>query len=206
MPVYVLFPPCNCDVPLGSVFVCAPRDSGFNLGHHVAGMNSNETAAMNLTLADQHCLSAADGWLDLGDWRSALEELAQIPAASQRHPGILSRFFRAHSEAGRWDLALAAAGEAVTAYPDDPRPWINRSFALHELNRTSDAEALLLPALDKFPAEPIVAYNLACYACVLGRTDAARALLDRAYKIGDARQLLAMARSDPDLASLWRQS
>ena len=110
--------------------------------------------------------------------------------------------FRAYSTGRQWELAVVAAEEAVQANENDPQPWIHRSFALHELKRTSEAESLLLPALDKFPTESIVAYNLACYACVQGELARARALLERAAAVGDAKELQRMASEDPDLAAL----
>ncbi len=65
--------------------------------------------------------------------------------------------------------------------PDEPPGWIHRSFGLHELGRTSEAEQLLLPAATKFPNEPIIPYNLACYACRLGNIEVAREL-EAAFK------------------------
>ena len=157
---------------------------------------------MSLASFDLHCISAADGWLDLGDWRSALGELEAISLKAQKHPGVLALRFRAYSAGARWIEALTVAEEGVRVDTEDPQAWIHRSFALHELKRTPEAEALLLPALDKFPAESIIPYNLACYACVQGELEKARALLQRASAIGDPKELRRMAQHDPDLAAL----
>lgn len=50
-------------------------------------------------------------------------------------------------------------------------------------------------------------YNLACYACVLGRVEDARRLLERAIELsgkhGDEVKLQAL--DDPDLARLWEK-
>jgi Flp pilus assembly protein TadD len=155
-----------------------------------------------LQTSDLHQLRAADGWLDLGDWRSALAELDALRLGARSHPAVLAMRFRAHSTAGQWDLALESAERGLEANPKDPQAWIHRSFALHELKRTREAEALLLPALDNFPTEPIIAYNLACYACVQGELAKARALLARAAAVGNAEEMQRMARNDPDLAAL----
>jgi Flp pilus assembly protein TadD len=79
------------------------------------------------------------------------------------------------------------------------------AFALHELKRTAEAEVLLLPALDKLPKEPTIAYNLACYACVLGRVEEARRLLERAITVSGKHgsEVKLMALDDVDLAALW---
>jgi hypothetical protein len=66
---------------------------------------------------------------------------------------------------------------------DDVNILSHRSFALHELKRTAEAEVLLLPALERFTDEPTIPYNLACYACVLSRVEEARRLLERAIEV-----------------------
>ena len=84
--------------------------------------------------------------------------------------------------------------------PNDLNALIHRSYALHELKRTAEAEVLLLPALDCFPTEPTVPYNLACYACVLCRVEEARRLLERAIEVsgeqGDEVKLMALGPVD----------
>jgi hypothetical protein len=60
----------------------------------------------------------------------------------------------------------------------------------------------LLPAFEKFPGEPIIPYNLACYACQMGKLDDARLWLDRAMKIADKREIKLMALNDEDLKPL----
>src|SRR5690606_8328817 len=103
--------------------------------------------SMSLVPSDLHSINAADGWLDLGDWRSALSELDALSPESRKHPGVLALRFRAYSAGAGWKEALAVAEEALDADPNDPQAWINRSFSLHELKRTAEAEGLLLPAL-----------------------------------------------------------
>src|SRR5947209_7287044 len=126
-------------------------------------------SATTFSPADQHHLSAAEGWLDLGDWRSANDELENVTPELRARPEVLALRWRVYSEAGHWELALAVAETLCDLTPGDVNVWIHRSFALHELKRTAEAEAALLPAAERFPKEPTVFYNLACYACVLGR-------------------------------------
>lgn len=111
--------------------------------------------------------------------------------------------FRVYSEAKHWELALVVAETLVELLPEDPHAWIHRSFALHELKRMKEAQELLLPALEKFKREPLIAYNLACYACQLGNQDRAKELLALAYERGDPKEIKLMALNDPDLGPLW---
>ena len=163
--------------------------------------------AKPLPVHDQHHLNAAEGWLGLGDWRSANDELESLTPELGAHPDVLRLRFQVYSTAAQWELALVVAEALCDRVPHDLNALIHRSFALHELKRTAEAE-VLLPALDKFPQEPTVPYNLACYACVLGRVQEARRLLERAIEIsGDhGDEVTLMALDDADLAALWPSS
>ena len=63
----------------------------------------------------------------------------------------------------------------------------------------------LLPAFEKFPKEPTIPYNLACYACQLRRLDEARQWLERAVKIAGKEKIKFMALNDDDLEPLWQE-
>jgi hypothetical protein len=81
------------------------------------------------------------------------------------------------------------------------RGWINQSYALRRMPDGGIRMAMeaLLPALQKFPREVLIPYNLACYQCQLGDLEESRKYLRLAFKIGGRRQLLALALDDPDL-------
>jgi hypothetical protein len=64
------------------------------------------------------------------------------------------------------------------------------------------AFAALLPAAKFIPREPVVFFNLACYACQMGRVDEAWEWLRQAVKIGDRARILEMARHESDLEPL----
>ena len=63
------------------------------------------------------------------------------------------------------------------------------------------AEETLLLARELFPKEPLVHYNLACYAAQLGRIDDAKALLATALTLDPV--FKEMALEDEDLAGVW---
>jgi hypothetical protein len=63
----------------------------------------------------------------------------------------------------------------------------------------------LLPAAKKFPREPIIPYNLACYACQMNLMNEARDWLQRALLVGDKDELKQMALNDADLKPLWSE-
>ena len=68
--------------------------------------------------SDLHHLRArAEGWLDLGDWRSANEELENVTPELRARPQVLALWWRVHSEAGHWELALAVRRCATSEPP-----------------------------------------------------------------------------------------
>ena len=59
--------------------------------------------------------------------------------------------------------------------------------------------------VDKFPEDPIMRYNLACYECQLGRLEQAKNWLQKAFEVGDSKELKLMALTDPDLEPFRRE-
>lgn len=151
---------------------------------------------------DVHYLKAAEGWLELGNHLEAYEELKKIGVQQRFHPLVLLVRWEIYAKGKHWEFAHTIAQGLVALVPDEPRGWISRSFALHQMKRTQEAWYALLPAAEKFPQNPAVAYDLACYACQLGRFDEAKKWLEKAIKLGDANRVKRMALGDPDLEPL----
>ena len=91
--------------------------------------------------------------------------------------------------------------------PERSSGWIHQAYALRRMPEGSVKQAwkALLPAFDLFPKEPVICYNLSCYACQLQLLDAARVWLKRAAVIGGKDQIKRMAKVDPDLEPLWSE-
>jgi predicted Zn-dependent protease len=94
-------------------------------------------------------------------------------AGLRTHPDVLEMRWRIYAKAGKWDACLDIAAAMVKMAPYLPAGWIQRSCALHKLKRTREAVEKLLPAVDLFPREWLIRYNLACYACQLGNREEA---------------------------------
>jgi hypothetical protein len=69
----------------------------------------------------------------------------------------------------------------------------------------SQAWDALMPVAEKFPAEPVIAYNLSCYACQMQQLDIARHWLNRAVAAGKKDAIKKMALADDDLRPLWEE-
>jgi len=147
------------------------------------------------------------GWLGLGNWREAAAELVAVAPALSRHPVVLRLRYEIHAQAGHWDLASQAAFIFARTMPDEPGAWIKLAYAIRRKpgGGIPPAKEILAAARRRFPAEALIAYNLACYECQLGNLAQARVLLREAFQLGDLAQLKRLSLSDPDLEPLRRE-
>jgi tetratricopeptide (TPR) repeat protein len=158
-----------------------------------------------LDLHDQRHLEAAEGWIELGNPLEANGELENITAENRAHPAVLEIRWQIYAKAKKWDAALDIASALIQLAPEHPLGWVHRSYSLHELKRSEEARDNLLRVVDKFPQDPIMRYNLACYECQLGRLKQAKSWLQKAFELGDPMKIKLMALEDPDLELLWRE-
>ncbi len=156
----------------------------------------------NLQPPDHFHVTAAGGWLELGLPEEARRELAQLSPDARAHPETLVIEWDLSALERRWHDALGIASRLIEIDRTRPVGWINRSYALHELQRTTEARESLLPALPLFPEMGLIPYNLACYACQLGRLDEARQWLRQAMALDGRDTIIVRARMDPDLHPL----
>ncbi len=154
---------------------------------------------------DAHHFNAACGWLELGNRAEARVELALISVENQMHPDVLDLQWALCAAEKNWDGAFGFAQKLVTAFPDEPTGWLHCAYALRRKSGGGLALArdFLEPAADKFPDEPVIAFNLACYECQLQQLDEARRWFKRACEIGAGKEIQAMALADEDLKALW---
>jgi predicted Zn-dependent protease len=151
---------------------------------------------------DLFYLEAAKGWYLLGDFHSAEAELAHLPGERQEHPDVVELRFAMAAKQKDWTACMDLAASLLESAPERPTAWLNCAFTLHELNQTQEAWNTLSTVSDRFPEVPSVPYNLACYACRLGRLEDSRFWLKRALKIGGP-HYKRLALQDADLRPLW---
>lgn len=152
-----------------------------------------------------HYLSAAVGWLELGNHAEARAELSRIVAPWRNHPDVLAVRWQICVAEKNWEEALLCAEELLQQEPDRPSGYLNRAYALRRVPQGSleKAWACLRPAYDQFPKVSLIAFNLACYAAQMGRLDEAWGWLQKAVQAeGDVEAVKAMALADPDLAPI----
>jgi len=156
---------------------------------------------------DNHYLSGAIGWLELGNTAEATTEVDHISPAQQNHPNVLEVRWLICAKEKNWDAALQAARALIQHAPKRSFGWVHQAYALRRVNGGGLQAAwdALLPAYEKFPKEWIIPYNLSCYACQLSQLDEARTWLTRAMEFGRKEKIKQMALNDPDLQPLWEE-
>src|ERR1700733_3807724 len=84
---------------------------------------------MPLEMPDSHYLSAAVGWLGLGNWREANEELEKIAPRLRTHVDVLKVRWAIYTKAEKWDMAADIAKILRDANAQEPTLWLNLAYA-----------------------------------------------------------------------------
>ncbi len=151
---------------------------------------------------DTHFLSAAEGWLMLGDFQSAGQELDHVSPAQQSHPLVLDLRWQVHLKAKRFPDCLEVAKDLIHLAPDQPMAWAKYAQSFYYLGRYQEAYEASRGSLEQFPQAFALHYDFACYACLLGHLDEAKAHLTQACALRDRESVKAMALEDKDLVAL----
>jgi predicted Zn-dependent protease len=153
-------------------------------------------------------LQAAEGWIGLGNYPDANDELEQIAAASRAHPEVLQLRWRIYAKARKWDACLDIATALTTMTPERRFGWIHSAHALGKLGRTLEVKDLLLAVVNDFEVNSTMPYHLAQYCARLGQIDQAKQWLGKALLaaagLEGVERLRKMALEDPDLEPLRR--
>jgi Flp pilus assembly protein TadD len=152
-----------------------------------------------------HGLNAVLGWIELGNTKEARAELESLPSEFHSEPNVLDLKWILHAREKNWEAALEVAEKLVEIAPESAAGWLHRAYALRRTANGGLARAadVLRPAFERFPKEPVIPFNLACYACQSGNLDEARAWLREAFQRQEKGEIKAMALADPDLEQLW---
>lgn len=158
----------------------------------------------DLPPTDSRFLTAAEGWLELGNWLEANEELERITPTMRVHPAVLQIRWEIYAKAEKWEMAVEIGRALSEMLPENSWGFIHYAFALHELKRTKEAWGVLIPVVDKFTDEFRISYNLACYCCQLGDLQDALNWLEKAIVVAGKEDIRLMALGDDDLEPLWK--
>lgn len=148
-------------------------------------------------------LEAVEGWLMLGNVKEALAELQAIPQEFRSHHYVLVAEWRLETAAGNLEQAWAASRKLCELLPDCAAAWICQANTVRELRGAESAAELLMSIFYRFPEDPVIAYNLACYLAACGELRQACYWLLQAFEKDTDNNLKSVALADPDLKGLW---
>ena len=120
--------------------------------------------SMTLSAEEQAQINVAQECLGRGEWKAAAREIEHMRGATRMNRDVLRLRFGICSAARDWETAFTIADAMVSWDESDAKAWVWRSEALHALKRPAEAEALLRPALQRFPGVVEIEQCLARYA------------------------------------------
>lgn len=156
---------------------------------------------MPLEPENQTHLEAAHGYVDLGMFLDANEELEKIDPDVRHVPEVLALRLCIYQKLEKWDLMQTVALKLTRHDPADAQWAINLAFATRHAKSIRPAKAILEDFLKLNGLEPRVQYTLACYECQLGHVAKAKEYLSEVFTV--APELRVQALEDEDLEALW---
>jgi len=158
-----------------------------------------------LSQADRLALNASEGWLILGNPEEARNELYSMSRIARLDTDVLLAKWKIHFLTREWSSALKVARTLCKVSPPRPEGWVCKAYCYYQQQDLRGARKILLQVVDRFPTEPVIFYNLACYTCQLGEISEAFEWFLEALRIENKRSLVLEALEDPDLTPLREQ-
>ena len=131
----------------------------------------------------------------------ASELIEALPPEVKTEKMVLELQVDIYCGTASWLLMREAAGLLAHEWPDDCQHWISLAYATRRCHSITEAEQILLKAVKLHPKEPMLHFNLACYAAQTGELFTARERLAQAEMLDPRTRMMAL--KDPDLEQLW---
>ena len=128
-------------------------------------------------------------------------ELDKIDPFNRAAPEVLALRVAIYRGLEKWELMQEIAKRLADFQPDDIQWTISLAYATRRADSIEAAKEVLLNAEPKFPNEPTIKYNLACYFCQTGDIQNAKNYLKKAFEIDSNWRMAAL--EDEDLKPLW---
>jgi Flp pilus assembly protein TadD len=172
--------------------------------HHLAAMGSQVTKSKEDRIRRMKLQHQAEGYLELGLAKQALEVLARLggAAGSKESDGADVRTLYLQGQAlrtlERYGEAIVPLGKVAEMEPENVQVLLALGSCHKRTGRIDLAIAALESALAADGDEPLIRYNLACYHSVAGDKRQALAYLEQALSLDPNYRLLVEHESDFD--------
>ena len=168
--------------------------------------NEVNAPEVNLTQTDLQHLNAAEGWLDLGNYAEANEELERITPQLRVHPEVLEMRCRIFEAAGKWEMSLVVAQTLCEQLPKRLPGWLHQARCLYHLGKVHEAYHLLVDVVELFPGNQTIRYDIAVYAAERDLLAEAVEWLKLAFQNDTDGKYRLKALTDARLAKVWELS
>tara|TARA_R110002096_G_scaffold238581_19_gene430222 strand:+ start:3717 stop:4220 length:504 start_codon:yes stop_codon:yes gene_type:complete len=143
-------------------------------------------------------LTVADGYLELGMYRDALDVLEEIvPETEHEHFQVIRKRLTIWEAVGDWAQGARTAREAVLTLPNYADLYLKGAYAIRRAESVESALEFLKSGEHCCSYTSLWWYYLGCYYCVLGRIDDAKKHVYKAVGFGKR------ALQEKDLEPLW---
>ena len=156
---------------------------------------------MPLEAPDYQHWRAAVGYVELGMFQEANDQLENIDPFNRAAPEVLAIRIAIYHGLKKWELMREVAKRLAEFQPNDIQWTVSLAYATRRADSIQGAKQILLNAESRFPKEAIIKYNLACYCCQLEEIEKAKDHLKKAFEIDATWRLQALG--DEDLKPLW---
>ena len=146
-------------------------------------------------------LTVAQGYVELGMFPDANEELEEIDPDVRHLPEVLAVRVGIYRALEAWPLMQVVARQLALYAPDEPDWTVAWAFATRRADSLDAARLILVNAVERLPGVAVFAFNLACYEAQLGDITSAKAHLSRAIELRGDLRLRAL--EELDLEPLW---
>ena len=129
---------------------------------------------MPLEPPDHQHWQAAVGYVELGMFQEANDQLENIDAFNRAAPEVLAVRIAVYHGLKKWELMQQIAKRLKEFQPHNVQWTISLAYATRRAYSIDVAMEILLDAKAKFPREAAIPYNLACYYCQLKELEKAK--------------------------------
>ena len=150
----------------------------------------------------QH-LNAAREAVRREEYSWAQFELDEMSPSALGHPHALEVAVTVYAGLQNHEKAVEAGRKLAESKCGGDRPdvWLTMADSLHQLGRTSEAYETLMRHGER--TEALVHYRLAVYACLLGKSEEAKAHFTHALNTPEGARLKQEALGDDRLRDIW---
>lgn len=156
---------------------------------------------MSLEPPDQQFFEAAVGYSELGMPLEADAELDKIDPFNRAAPEVIALRIAICHATKKWELMRELAKRLCEFEPQNVQWRVSLAYGTRRAASIEAAKEILLEAEPRFPDEPVIYYNLACYEAQLGDLTNAKKYLKRTFELEP--KWRAVALDDEDLKVLW---